>query len=45
MDAALQARGIPTVYLEWPRVGHFPHSEQPATFNVETLAALQRLDL
>ncbi len=45
VHAALQARGIPTVYLEWPGVGHFPHSEQPATFNVETLAALQRLDL
>lgn len=43
--ALLRARGIPTEYLEWPDIGHFPHSEKPEVFNAETFAALKRLDL
>uniref|UniRef100_UPI003341BC8A alpha/beta fold hydrolase n=1 Tax=Castellaniella defragrans TaxID=75697 RepID=UPI003341BC8A len=43
--AVLQDRNIPAKYLEWPGVGHFPHSEQPEVFNADTLRAMKSLNL
>ncbi|QIL74068.1 alpha/beta hydrolase (plasmid) [Diaphorobacter sp. HDW4B] len=45
VHAVLQQRSVPSVYLEWPGVGHFPHSEQPQRFNADTLAAMKSLNL
>ena len=45
VHAVLQQRSVPTVYVEWPGVGHFPHSEQPELFNADTLAAMKSLHL
>ncbi len=45
VETALRQRSVPVEYLEWEGVGHFPQSECPETFNVETLAAMRRLGL
>lgn len=36
---------VPVKYIEWPGIGHFPHSECPEQFTRDTLAALRRLSL
>lgn len=45
VEAALRERHVPTAYVEWARVGHFPQSEQPDRFNADTLAAMKNLKL